>query len=251
MNISPASMYVRKCEIDFLKFMNVSCLPNYTITTINITQEQADSQGYAVPANVKYDFNTNTHHMSIWTILPALSADYILFHEFTHMIDTERFCKSNQIKYIANKGYTEYHASQVALMKMLGAKTIDSTLSFTMEQTVETYSGSKSVTELINTPLNTISEIIKRNDFPADIGTLSTAIGLVFNYYGYQSICQMFAQNYTENENTSVLSQFMGDNTVNLLGKLMCGWFDDSKVNIIDDFCRALIFSMLKKHNLM
>lgn len=136
MNISPASMYVRKCEIDFLKFMNVSCLPNYTIATINITQEQADSQGYAVPANVKYDFNTNTHHMSIWTILPALSADYILFHEFTHMVDTERFCKSNQIKYIANKVYTEYHASQVALMKMLGAKTIDSTLYFTMEQTV-------------------------------------------------------------------------------------------------------------------
>lgn len=244
-------MYARKCEIDFLKFMNVSCLPNYTITPINITPENADSKGYAAPANVKYDFNTNTHHMSIWTILPTLTADYIMFHEFTHMIDTERFCKSNKIKYIANKGYTEYHASQVALMKMLGAKTIDSTLSFTMEQPVETYSGCISVAELLNTPLNTISEIIKRNDFPADIDTLSTVIGLAFNYYGYRSICQMFAQNYAGSENTSALKQLMGDSTVNLLGKLMYGWFDDAKVAIIDDICKNVIFSMLKKHNLM
>lgn len=244
-------MYARKCEIDFLKFMNVSCLPNYTITPINITPENADSKGYAAPANVKYDFNTNTHHMSIWTILPTLTADYIMFHEFTHMIDTERFCKSNKIKYIANKGYTEYHASQVALMKMLGAKTIDSTLSFTMEQPVETYSGCISVAELLNTPLNTISEIIKRNDFPADIDTLSTVIGLAFNYYGYRSICQMFAQNYAGSENTSALKQLMGDSTVNLLDKLMYGWFDDAKVAIIDDICKNVIFSMLKKHNLM
>ena len=244
-------MYARKCEIDFLKFMNVSCLPNYTITPINITPENADSKGYAAPANVKYDFNTNTHHMSIWTILPTLTADYIMFHEFTHMIDTERFCKSNKIKYIANKGYTEYHASQVALMKMLGAKTIDSTLSFTMEQPVETYSGCISVAELLNTPLNTISEIIKRNDFPADIDTLSTVIGLAFNYYGYRSICQMFAQNYAGSENTSALKQLMGDSTVKLLGKLMYGWFDDAKVAIIDDICKNVIFSMLKKHNLM
>lgn len=251
MNISLTSMYVRKCEIDFLKFMNVSCLPNYTITPINITQKEADSKGYAAPANVKYDFDTNTHHMSIWTILPTLSADYIMFHEFTHMIDTERFCKSDQIKYIANKGYTEYHASQVALMKMLGAKTIDSTLSFTMEQAIETYSGSKSVGELINTPLNTILEIIERDDFPADIGTLSTVVGLAFNYYGYRSICQMYAENYTGNENTSALKQLMGDSTVKLLDKLMYGWFDDSKVAIIDDLCKNLIFSMLKKYNLM
>ena len=251
MNILPTNMYARKCEIDFLKFMNVSCLPNYTITPINITPENADSKGYAAPANVKYDFNTNTHHMSIWTILPTLTADYIMFHEFTHMIDTERFCKSNKIKYIANKGYTEYHASQVALMKMLGAKTIDSTLSFTMEQPVETYSGCISVAELLNTPLNTISEIIKRNDFPADIDTLSTVIGLAFNYYGYRSICQMFAQNYAGSENTSALKQLMGDSTVKLLGKLMYGWFDDAKVAIIDDICKNVIFSMLKKHNLM
>ena len=244
-------MYARKCEIDFLKFMNVSCLPNYTITPINITPENADSKGYAAPANVKYDFNTNTHHMSIWTILPTLTADYIMFHEFTHMIDTERFCKSNKIKYIANKGYTEYHASQVALMKMLGAKTIDSTLSFTMEQTVETYSGCISVAELLNTPLNTISEIIKRNDFPADIDTLSTVIGLAFNYYGYRSICQMFAQNYAGSENTSALKQLMGDSTVNLLDKLVYGWVDDAKVAIMDDICKNVIFSMLKKHNLM
>lgn len=251
MNILPTNMYARKCEIDFLKFMNVSCLPNYTITPINITPENADSKGYAAPANVKYDFNTNTHHMSIWTILPTLTADYIMFHEFTHMIDTERFCKSNKIKYIANKGYTEYHASQVALMKMLGAKTIDCTLSFTMEQPVETYSGCISVAELLNTPLNTISEIIKRNDFPADIDTLSTVIGLAFNYYGYRSICQMFAQNYAGSENTSALKQLMGDSTVNLLDKLMYGWFDDAKVAIINDICKNVIFSMLKKHNLM
>lgn len=251
MNISLTSMYVRKCEIDFLKFMGVSCLPNYTVTPINITQEEADIKGYAAPANVKYDFDTNTHHINIWTIFPTLSADYIMFHEFTHMIDTERFCKSDRIKYIANKGYTEYHASQVALMKLLGAKTVDSSLSFSMEQTIETYSGSKSVTQFIETPLNTVSEIIQRKDFPSDIGDISAVIGLVFNYYGYRSICKMFATNYTENEDKSAIVSFLGDNTIKLLDKLMVVWFNDSKVDAVDKICKELIFSMLKKYKLM
>ena len=251
MNISPVSLYVRKCEIDYLRFMGIDCLPNYTITPIIISLEETDRKGYAAPANVKYDFNTNTHHMNIWTIFPTLSADYIMFHEFTHMIDTERFCKSDQIKYIANKGYTEYHASQVAFMKLLGAKTINSTPSFKMEQTVETYSGSKSINELISTPLSTISEIIGRDDFPVDIGTISTVIGLAFNYYGYRSICQMYADDYIEVEDTSAVTLLLGDGPSKLLNKLMVGWFEDSKVSIVDELCKNLVFSMIKKYKLM
>lgn len=250
MNISLVDMYVRKCEIDFLKFMGISCLPSYTVTPINITQEEADSKGYAVPANVKYDFDTNTHHMRIWSIFPTLSADYIMFHEFTHMIDIERFCKSDRIKYIANKGYTEYHASQVALMKLLGAETVASSLLFSMEQTIETYSGSKSVAQLINTPLNTVSEIIQRKDFPSDISDVSTAIGLVFNYYGYRSICKLFATNHSESEDKSSIISFMGDNTIKLLDTLMVGWFSDSKVDIVDKIFNELFFSMMKKYRL-
>ena len=251
MNISLVSMYVRKCEIDFLKFMGVSCLPSYTVTPINITQEETDNRGYAAPANVKYDFDTNTHNMSIWTIFPTLSADYIMFHEFTHMVDTERFCKSDRIKYMANKGYTEYHASQVALMKLLGAETVDDSLSFSMEQTIETYSGSKSISQLIETPLNTVSEIIQRKDFPSDISDVSTVIGLVFNYYGYRSICKLFATNYTESEDKSSIVSLMGDTTIKLLDTLMLGWFNDSKVDVIDKICKELIFSMLKKYKFM
>jgi hypothetical protein len=77
---------------------------------------------------------------------------------------------------MANKGYTEYHASQVALMKLLGAETVDDSLSFSMEQTIETYSGSKSISQLIETPLNAVSEIIQRKDFPSDISDVSTVI---------------------------------------------------------------------------
>lgn len=251
MNISPISLYVRKCEIDYLNFMGVECLPDYTITPINISIEETDNKGYATPAYVKYDFDTNTHHMNIWTIFPTLSADYIMFHEFTHMIDTERFCKSYRIKYIANKGYTEYHASQVALMKLLGVENINSTPSFKMEQTVETYSGSKSINDLVSTPLGTILEIIGRNDFPADIGAISTVIGLAFNYYGYRSICRMFADDYIGDEDTSAIELLLGDGTSKLLDKLMVGWFDDVKVSIVDKLCENLVSTMLKKYKFM
>lgn len=61
----------------------------------------------------------------------------------------------------------------------------------------------------------------------------------------------MFADNYTGSENTSALNQLLGDSTVKLLDKLMYGWFDDSKVAVIDNLCKKLIFSMLKKYKFM
>ena len=249
MNISMTNLYVRKCKIDYLKFMGVDCLPNYTITPIRISQEEADDKGYATPANVKYDFKTNTHNMNVWTILPTLSADYIMFHEFTHMIDTEKYCKSDPQKYIANKGYTEYHASQVAFMKLLGAESIKSSPSFRMNDRVETYSGNKSINDLIRTPLTTISEIMGRSDFPIDIGAISTVIGLAFNYYGYRSICKLFAEDYAETEDSSSIAALFGDGITNILDKLMLGWFDDFKVSIIDDLCEKLVETLLKKYN--
>ena len=35
MNISMTNLYVRKCEIDYLKFMGVDCLPNYIDPYVN------------------------------------------------------------------------------------------------------------------------------------------------------------------------------------------------------------------------
>ena len=41
---------------------------------------------------------------------------YIVFHEFTHILDTEMYAKQDSWKYMALSGYTEYHAAQVELM---------------------------------------------------------------------------------------------------------------------------------------
>ena len=63
---------------------------------------------------------------------------YILFHEFTHILDAETYARGDKVKYATSSGFTEYHASQIELLKMLGANSANEHISFSTKKMVKT-----------------------------------------------------------------------------------------------------------------
>ena len=135
-------------------------------------------------------------------------------------------------------------------MKLLGAKNIAEPFSFSMKQTVETFGGTKTAKEFVDMPRNLAVELISRDDFPANTGTLATTMGAIFNYYGRRSICKMYAIDYVANEDMSVIAGFIGEDTVKALDAFMLGWLDTTRVSLIDALYRKMIVALAQRNNL-
>ena len=204
------------------------------------------------PAAAFYDIPTGNHTLEIWSklSLPQMNAAYLVFHEFTHIWDAEVYSQRDKLKHMSNKGYTEYHAAQIDFMKLLGAKSIAEPFSFSMKQSVETFGGTKTAKEFVDMPRNLANELISRKDFPANIETLATTMGAIFNYYGRRSICKMYATDYIDEADTSVIAGFIGEDTVKALDAFMLGWLDAGKVSLLDALYGKMIVSLVQRNKL-
>ena len=150
-----------------------------------MTLEKSTTQGFDAPAAVFYDVPTGKHSLEIWSKLnlPQMNAQYLVFHEFTHIWDAEVYSLKDKVKHMSNKGYTEFHAAQVDFMRILGARNIYEPFSFDMGQRIETFGGTKKAKDFVEMPLNLATELITRSDFPANIETLATTMATIFKYY--------------------------------------------------------------------
>ena len=245
--------YVQSCVDEYKSFVGISNFPSFSIKSKEMTLEKSQKQGFDAPAAVFYDILTGTHSLEIWSklYLPQMNAKYLVFHEFTHIWDAEVYSQKDKVKHMSNKGYTEYHAAQIDFMKLLGAKSICEPFSFDVNQIFETVSGPKSASELVIMPLTLAAELISRNDFPANIETLTTTMGTIFNYYGRRSICKMYSVNYSDNADMSMIASFLGKDTVKVLDAYMLGWFDKNKVESIDKLYIRMVHTFASKYHLM
>lgn len=244
--------YVKSCIDNYKKFMGIERFPEFTVKSKEITLEKSQTQGFDSPAAVFYDVQSGSHLLEIWSKLSLLqmNAEYLVFHEFTHILDAETYSLKDKVKHMSNKGYTEYHAAQIDFMKLLGAKNITDSFSFNMGKKFDTFEGTKSAKEFVDMPLNLSTELINRTDFPANIETLATAMGTIFNYYGRRSICKMYAVDYTDNADVSAVSSFLGEDTVKALDSYMLGWFDANKVGLIDELYKRMILTFASRYHL-
>lgn len=244
--------YVQACIEEYKRFVGIDDFPAFSIKTKELTLEKSKKQGFDSPAAVFYDVPTGAHTLEIWTklSLPQMHAKYLVFHEFTHIWDAETFSQKDKIKHMSNKGYTEFHAAQIDFMQVLGAKSILEPFSFSVSQKVETFGGTKTAEEFLNMPLNLAVELISREDFPANIETLATTMGAIFNYYGRRSICKMYATDYNNEADTSVVAKFLGIDTVKALDGFMLGWFDEKRVALIDSLYGKMIVALAQRNNL-
>lgn len=220
MNIMPdqflLNSFINKCIRQYTDFMDIAEMPSFDVIPINLSLDGANKKGYGSLATHYYDINTGAHRLEVWKDLykPQLHAEYLLFHEFTHIVDTETYSNRDKMKNVSIKGYTEYHAAQVDFLRILGAKNISSFSSFSLKQELETIPRRESALDYVLNAHNTAATLIAQPDFPGDIETLATTLGLLFNYLGRLSICKMYAEDYgcyiDKFSDTTIEQQFFG-----------------------------------------
>ena len=183
---------IKEYEKEYIEFMEIEKLPQYKIDFFEINVEESDAAGFASAAQAHYNTKTDEHILRICK--SSEIPKYIVFHEFTHILDTEMYAKQDSWKYMALSGYTEYHAAQVELMIMLGADSIQTQdFSFTVDVEI----GNSTVRNYLNSRHQLVVNMMNRTDFPRDIEALKTTVGVLYNYFGVRSICKMFMRNVT------------------------------------------------------
>lgn len=81
--------YVQSCVDDFKHFVGIDSFPAFDVKSKEITIEKSLKQGFDATAAVFYDIPTGRHTLEIWSklSLPQMNAEYLVFHELTHIWD--------------------------------------------------------------------------------------------------------------------------------------------------------------------
>jgi hypothetical protein len=243
--------YVARNLESYKKFMGIDEMPDFNIVLIEIALEEAKQKGYGVPAAHSYDVSSDKHILKVWKDIykSILNTDYIIFHEFTHMYDTVTYSAKDKILYASNRGFTEYHAAQIEMLKLLGAESKEDKIPFSLTQTIEIISGRETVIEYISNSHVAVTELFSRPNFPDSIQSLSTGLGMIFNHLGRISICQMYANDYDqymdEIENKTVEESYIGDKFS--IRSLMKGFLGEKDILNIGKIYLSIIFELTEK----
>lgn len=232
--------------------MNIEKFPQFKIVEKKISLSDANKKGFGSFASHHYDIPTGTHSLELWLDMyqPQLHAEYLLFHEFTHILDTEMYVQKDKMKSVMYRGFSEYHAGQIDFLKVLGVKRADASFSFSIKQMLETIGGPTTAEEFVIAAHDTSTSLINRSDFPADVETLATTFGLIFNYLGRRSICKMFAVDYSEKVDNKAIEKCIGKEPFAALDAFMNGWLPEGHIKLLGEFYLNMIASKMKKYSL-
>ncbi|MBR0456960.1 MAG: hypothetical protein IJJ01_09855 [Firmicutes bacterium] len=230
--------YLNRTQKEYMEFMGLDSFPAVERKPVVLTMEEANAKGYGVWAQVLYNVETDKYSLLAWKDLyiPELHADYILFHEYTHVADIEKLAKKDKSKYTKIRGYMEYHASQVELMKQLGATHFSDKISFSMNDVVYGVANDRPVIDVLRNGKKTATDLIQRVDFPTNVEMLATTISLIFNHLGRISICKLYATDYflyqNELEEFGVEEVFFGKDAWLLIRAIMQGIMSESAIEM-------------------
>lgn len=214
---------------EYKHFMEIDYFPEFELQTKEVSLSLADKRGYDSAATTFYDVSADKHTLIVSTNLQL--SKYLIFHELTHVWDTEMYARKDKIKYAGLSGFTEYHASQIELMILLGASFVSADLSFSMMDKIETFAGTKTVQEYVTMKYHHAVDLFKRQDFPADIAMLKTALGVWYNYMGLRSICEKYTADYSSCEDDNwVMTQYIPSQLFVMTNILMQGWLEKNVI---------------------
>ncbi len=240
--------FINRTQKEFLSFMEIDCLPEMTRAPFEIDAVQLLTQGLASWAQVFYDPVADKYTLKVLKNLyvPVMHADYLMFHEYTHAYDIERLAKKDKMKYASIKGYMEYHASQVELLKQVGANKYSSPISFSMTDVVKSPGEDRTVYETMLARKKDATDAIMRAGFPGNIEILAMTVGIIFNHLGRVSVCKRYAKDYdvykTELEDYNVEEQFFGADA----WKLITGLYHDEMAPDIINIAMMCHLGILK-----
>lgn len=217
-------------EEEFKSFTNRDEFPNYDIDFFDIDMEELDRNGFCAAAQAEYNPKTDKHTLFVCRELVPMK--YLIFHELTHIIDSEDYAKSNSENYMYVSGYTEYHAAQVELMVLLGANNINEKMHFSMDKNVDTIAGSMSVNMYLRSKIDVVTNTIGKEDFPSSIEIAKGVLGVLYNYWGLRSVCKLYATDYNECIDFSIVKKQLNPYWFAVTNLFMDGWFDNEKVKM-------------------
>lgn len=232
---------------DYLQFMGIDRMPNYQLLTKEVSQELADARGFEAPADSHYSIKNKVHTLTVGTNVRLTK--YVMFHEFTHIIDAEAYTNDNPFRYAGLSGFTEYHASQVELMQLLGAESITQPISFSMNTIIDAFSK-KSVFQYVEEKRLHAVELFSRGDFPADLETFKSAVGVLYNYLGLRSICEMYAVDYKEIIDNAAFLKYIPTANFASINRLMHGWMDRTKIEVSIVFYNNTFLPIIQEYKL-
>lgn len=250
---SPLNSYIQKVQDDYNHFISPNILPNFFVVPKNIELDNVEQRGYGVFASHSYNPLADKHILTVWTEFYNLgkNGEYLLFHEFTHILDAEKYAKKNKIVNAGLKGFSEYHAAQVDLLHMLGATAPTMNSQFSVKRKCKTVGKEKTVEEILKDTYSLSASLFERNDFPTDIEMFVTALGTFFNYLGRRSICKMYAVDYVPlSLDKSAFINFFGEKEFLYLDTLMNGWLNDKTVQLINEYYLKKSIAKLKEFGL-
>lgn len=241
--------YISECEQEYRQFMGITDFPQYELMIKDLSAEEYAKTGYLSWANAGYDFHVNKYRFVVSSqLLEQDSNKYCLFHEMTHLLDDYMFVNEDIQKYVGNHGFTEYHASQVELMLLCGASSVNQTISFSMNDNIDTLGGKISVSDFVDAPYNTAEEFIASRGIPAKAEVVKTLLGVLFNYYGRRSICKMYAVDYTEKQHHShCIRKWLRNAVLQNYDYLMQGWFPAAKVMNFQSSYTQMLCSLVRE----
>lgn len=235
-------------EDQFQYFMGIKKFPVYELQTKEASKSTADYRGFEVAASTSYQPEIKKHTLLVSTNLTL--SKYLIFHEFTHILDSEVYVKGDKVRYAGLSGFTEYHASQVELVQLLGANTIEEVPLFSMKTNINVLAGEKSVYQYVDEKYRHAIELFSRTDFPADLDTLKSAIGVLYNYFGLRSICEEYSIDYKENINNEAFLNYIPSQFFGILNSLMHGWLDEEKIELSINVYINIIYPLIKDFKL-
>ena len=244
--------YVTKVLESYKKFMRIDRIPQIHFEPVEISISQTHKQGYGAPTIHFYDYETDKHTLKLWKDIyqPNLNADYHVFHELTHACDIDKYARGDKFGYIALRGYLEYHAAQVDILKLLGADSIDHAISFSLTDTVKTIGGQKSLINYLSDIQATLFSLISKPKFPDNAEALSTGLGMVFNHLGRISICRMYSNDYDHYreslESMDIAKEFIGDRFT-LICDITDGFLSTDQVASLNKIYLPTIFELAKQ----
>ena len=243
--------YIKECEIEFMELLGLNAFPVYEIVYKEISVDASDERGYDALGSAHYDYKTGKHTLIVWSNIHTLGevGKQTIFHELTHILDDETYVNKNPEKIIANHGYTEYHASQVGFLKVLGVKNVNQTISFSMSDYLDTESGYMSIKDYVDAPLLLANDLISRANFPSDFAMLKDTMGVIFNYFGRRSICKMYSKDYQDNADTTTIEKLLTHTMCDYFKSCLVGNITKQQIAIIGNFYKDIFLALKNRYN--
>ncbi len=234
---------------EYKNFMGFSWFPEFDLQTKIASLVIADSQGFESAAVTTYQPITGQHSLCVSVNLEL--SKYLMFHEFTHMHDSEIYVNGDKVRYAGLSGYTEYNASQIELACLVGAETIGCIPSFSMNKIISTFAGNKTVLQYVKEKYQHAKDLFSRDDFPSNISTLKSAFGVLYNYWGLRSICEMYANDFVEIIDNEAFLKIIPTMKFSLINNLMHGWLDENKIDLSVPLYTNTIFPIIQDYKLL